>query len=163
MGTPYILHVLSDYGHADLAWELLLRREYPSWLYPVTRGATTIWEHWDGVMPDGGFWSRDMNSFNHYAYGAVADWMYSAAAGIQAPEDAPGYARIRFAPQPTDRLAWFGASIDTRHGLASSRWTKTENGWRFDITTPVEAEVVLPGKRLSVPAGSHVFFAGREG
>jgi alpha-L-rhamnosidase len=158
VGTPYILHVLSDYGHADLAWELLLRREYPSWLYPITKGATTIWEHWDGIMPDGNFWSRDMNSFNHYAYGSVADWIYGVAAGIQVLEDAPGYERIRIAPHPTDAMDWLEASIETRHGLVSSKWTKLQGGWRFDIITPVEAEIVLPGKSCTVPAGKYVFF-----
>ena len=69
VGTPYLLHVLSDHGYADLAYSLLLRKEYPSWLYPVTKGATTIWEHWDGIMENGDFWSSDMNSYNHYAYG----------------------------------------------------------------------------------------------
>ena len=157
VGTPYILHVLSEYGHADLAWELLLRREYPSWLYPITKGATTIWEHWDGIMPDGNFWSADMNSFNHYAYGSVADWMYSVAAGIQVQEDAPGYARVRIAPHPTEKLTWFEASIETRNGLVSSRWTKADGAWRYDITTPVEAEIVLPGKTVTVPAGSYIF------
>ena len=156
VGTPYILHVLSGFGHADLAWELLLRREYPSWLYPITKGATTIWEHWDGIMPDGGFWSRDMNSFNHYAYGSVADWIYGVAAGIQVDEDAPGYARIRIAPQPTKKLDWVEASIQTRHGLVSSKWTKTDGGWRFEITTPVETEIVLPSGVRKVSAGSYV-------
>ena len=160
VGTPYILHVLSEYGHADLAWALLLRREYPSWIYPITKGATTIWEHWDGIMEDGGFWSTDMNSFNHYAYGSVADWIYGAAAGIQVCEDAPGYARIRIAPNPTDRLDWLEASIETRHGLVSSKWAKADNGWRFEITTPVEAEILLPGKAaVTVPAGQHLFHA----
>ena len=158
VGTPYMLHVLSDYGYADLAWELLLRREYPSWLYPITKGATTIWEHWDGIMQDGGFWSKDMNSFNHYAYGSVADWMYGVAAGIQVCEDAPGYAKIRIAPQPTERLTWFEASVETRHGLVSSRWSKTQAGdWRFDITTPVEAELIIGGEVRTVQAGSYVF------
>ena len=157
IGTPYILHVLSDYGYTDLAYELLLRREYPSWLYPITKGATTIWEHWDGIMPDGGFWSRDMNSFNHYSYGAVADWLYGVAAGIQTAEDAPGYARVRIAPHPTKRLDWLEATIDTRHGLVSSRWTRTGRGWRFDIVTPVEAEIALPGMTQVLPAGSYVF------
>ena len=82
VGTPYLLHVLADYGYTDLAWSLLLRKEYPGWLYPITKGATTMWEHWDGIKEDGNFWSADMNSFNHYAYGAVADWMYGVAAGI---------------------------------------------------------------------------------
>ena len=157
VGTPYILHVLSAYGHADLAWELLLRREYPSWLYPVTKGATTIWEHWDGIMPDGSFWSKDMNSFNHYAYGSVADWIYSVAAGIQVVEEAPGYGKVRIAPHPTDSLDWLEASIETRHGLASSRWTKVDGGWRFDIATPVEAEVILFGEKMVLPAGTYVF------
>ena len=83
VGTPYLLHVLSDYGYVSLAWSLLLRENYPSWLYPITKGATTIWEHWDGIMESGDFWPRDMNSYNHYAYGAVADWVYGNAAGIR--------------------------------------------------------------------------------
>ena len=87
VGTPYLLHVLSDYGYAELAYTLLLRKEYPSWLYPVTKGATTIWEHWDGIMEDGNFWSSDMNSYNHYAYGSVADWGYMVAAGINTVDD----------------------------------------------------------------------------
>ena len=160
VGTPYILHVLSEYGHADLAWELLLRRTYPSWLYPITKGATTIWEHWDGIMPDGNFWSRDMNSFNHYAYGSVADWIYGVAAGIQVCEDAPGYARVRIAPQPTDSLDWLEASIDTKRGLVSSKWTKIEDAWRYEIETPVEAEIVLPGQTaFTVKAGKYLFHA----
>ena len=155
IGTPYILHVLSDYGYTELAYELLLRREYPSWLYPITKGATTVWEHWDGIMPDGGFWSRDMNSFNHYAYGAVADWIYGVAAGIQPA--VPGYGRVRIAPHPTDRLTWLDAFVETRHGLVSSKWTRTASGWRFDIVTPVEAEIALPGETKVLPAGSYVF------
>ena len=87
VGTPYILHVLSNYGHTDLAYTLLCRKEYPSWLYAVGKGATTIWEHWDGIMENGEFWSTDMNSFNHYAYGSVADWIYEQAAGIRVVED----------------------------------------------------------------------------
>ena len=158
VGTPYILHVLSEYGHADLAWELLLRREYPSWLYPITKGATTIWEHWDGIMPDGGFWSADMNSYNHYAYGSVADWIYGVAAGIQVMEDKPGYASVRIAPHPTAALDWLEASVETRHGLVSSKWSKTQEGlWRYDITTPVQAEIVLGDEVRLVPAGSYVF------
>ncbi|MBE5777297.1 MAG: alfa-L-rhamnosidase [Clostridiales bacterium] len=158
VGTPYILHVLSDYGHTDLAYELLLRREYPSWLYPISKGATTIWEHWDGIMQDGGFWSADMNSFNHYAYGSVADWMYGVAAGIQVCEDAPGYGKIRIHPHPTDKLDWFEASIETRHGLVSSKWSKTMAGaWRYEIVTPVQTDIQLNGKTCTVPAGSYIF------
>ena len=164
VGTPYILHVLSDFGHADLAWELMLRRAYPSWLYPITKGATTIWEHWDGIMPDGGFWSKDMNSFNHYAYGAVADWLYGVAAGIQVAEDAPGYQRVRIAPHPTDKLDWLEASVQTRRGLISVRWSKTyepagaQSTWRLSIETPVEAELTLGGETKLLQPGRHVIF-----
>ena len=126
VGTPYLLHVLSSYGHTELAYTLLLRTEYPSWLYPVTKGATTVWEHWDGIMENGDFWSTDMNSFNHYAYGAVADWVYEAAAGIQTVEDAPGFARVKIAPQPDSRLDWLEASIETRKGTVRSLWKQEE-------------------------------------
>ncbi len=164
VGTPYILHVLSDYGHTDLAWELMLRKAYPSWLYPITKGATTIWEHWDGIMQDGGFWSKDMNSFNHYAYGSVADWLYGVAAGIQVMEDAPGYQRVRIAPHPTDKLDWLEASIDTRQGLISVKWSKTfepdqaDAVWRVAIETPVEAELTLGSEVKLLQPGRHVVF-----
>ena len=164
VGTPYILHVLSDFGHADLAWELMLRKAYPSWLYPISKGATTIWEHWDGIMPDGGFWSKDMNSFNHYAYGSVADWLYGVAAGIQVMEDAPGYQRVRIAPHPADKMDWLEASIETRHGLISVKWSKTfepggaERTWRIAIETPVEAELALGSEVKLLQPGRHVVF-----
>ena len=97
MGTPYLLHVLSDNGYTDLAYTLLLQEEFPSWLFSVKMGATTIWEHWDGMRPDGTMWSTDMNSFNHYAYGAVADWLYGVVGGIQPSEEQPGFARFTLA------------------------------------------------------------------
>lgn len=159
VGTPYLLHVLSDFGHADIAYSLLLRREYPSWLYPVTRGATTIWEHWDGIMENGDFWSADMNSFNHYAYGSVADWVYTAAAGIRTVEEAPGYARVRIAPIPDARLDWLEAVLDTRHGRIISRWRKADGVWRYEITTPVEAEIQIAGEIYQVPAGAYCFYS----
>ena len=135
-----------------------LQEEFPSWLYCVRKGATTIWEHWDGLKPDGSVWSRDMNSFNHYAYGSVADWMYGVAAGIRICEDAPGYEKICIEPHPTDKLDWFEASVETRRGLVSSRWSKTQAGsWRYDIVTPVQTEIRLGGSVHHVPAGSYVF------
>ena len=158
VGTPYLLHVLSDYGHADLSYTLLLRKEYPSWLYSVTKGATTIWEHWDGIMEDGSFWSAEMNSFNHYAYGSVADWVYTKAAGIQFVESAPGYEKVLIAPIPDDRLDWLEASLATRHGTISSKWTKENDCWRFEITTPVETQIVLGDQHHQVSAGSYLFY-----
>ena len=159
VGTPYLLHALSAHGYTELAYDLLLRREYPSWLYPVTKGATTIWEHWDGQMENGDFWSSDMNSFNHYAYGAVADWVYTVAAGIQTVEEKPGYAAVRIAPQPDKRLDWLEASVETRHGLVRSRWEKQRDMWRYEIETPVEAEVVIDGRKTFCRPGRYIFFS----
>ena len=159
VGTPYILHVLSSYGHAELAYSLLLREEYPSWLYSIGKGATTVWEHWDGIKEDGEFWSTEMNSFNHYAYGAVADWIYSVAAGIQPFEEAPGYQKVRIAPVPDKRLEWLKADFESRHGLISSKWCKQEHLWRYEITTPVEAEIVIAGMNYQVPAGTYHYYS----
>ena len=158
VGTPYILHVLSNYGHTDLAYRLLCRKEYPSWLYAVGKGATTIWEHWDGIMENGEFWSTDMNSFNHYAYGSVADWMYEQAAGIQVVEDCPGFAKARIAPRPGSQLKWMEASIETRHGKISSRWVHEEGEIRYEISTAVPAEIVIGRKRYEVDPGDYVFW-----
>lgn len=161
VGTPYILHVLSKYGHADLAYSLLLRKEYPSWLYPVTKGATTIWEHWDGIMENGDFWSADMNSYNHYAYGSVADWVYSVAAGISPMEEFPGYEKVQIAPAPDSRLDWLEAVLDTRHGRISSKWQKEENVWKYTIHTPVAAQIKIGDKLYTVEPGSYVFYSDR--
>lgn len=162
VGTPYLLHVLSDYGYTSLAYDLLLRRQYPSWLYPVTKGATTVWEHWDGIMENGDFWSTDMNSFNHYAYGAVADWVYCVAAGINTIEEFPGYEKVKIAPLPDERLDFLEASLQTRHGLILSRWEKQEDLWRYEIQTPVDALIVIDGKEHAVTKGSYLFYTKRN-
>ncbi len=158
VGTPYLLHVLSDYGYGDLAYSLLLRESYPSWLYPITKGATTIWEHWDGIMENGDFWSADMNSYNHYAYGAVADWVYGVAGGIKTMEEFPGYEKVVVAPKPDERLDWLKISLETRHGLIRSEWKKVSGLWRYEIETPVEAYVTIAGKYYEVSKGIHTFF-----
>ena len=159
VGTPYILHVLSQYGHADLAWDLVLRREYPGWLYPVIKGATTIWEHWDGIRPDGSFWSADMNSFNHYAYGAVADWIFEQAAGIRHAEDKPGFEELIYAPHPDARLGWLQAKLVTRHGTVSALWVCKEDGVRYELETPVRTLVCLNGEEKWVNPGKYIFWA----
>ena len=155
VGTPYLLHELSRYGHSDIAWSLLLRKEYPGWLYPVSKGATTMWEHWDGIKPDGTFWDDDMNSYNHYAYGAVADWVFSTACGIRPAE--PGFARVRIEPRPDPRVKHLSAVLDTVHGRIRSLWKYTENGIRYEIDTPVQTEIVLGGRSRVVEKGSYVF------
>ncbi len=155
VGTPYLLHELSRYGYPDIAWSLLLRKEYPGWLYSVSKGATTMWEHWDGIKPDGTFWDDDMNSYNHYAYGSVADWVFSAACGIQPAE--PGYAKARITPTPDPRLKHLSAVLDTVHGRIRSFWNYTEDGIRYEIDTPVQTEIVIGGKSVTVEKGSYVF------
>ena len=155
VGTPYILHVLADYGHADVAYTLLLRRDFPSWLYPITKGATTMWEHWDGIMPDGRIWSRDMNSFNHYAYGAVADWIYEKAAGIT-PAQA-GFAKLRFAPLPDERLGELSVRFESVHGTVESGWHYADGTVRYRIVTPVPAVAVIEGKEYELSAGAWEF------
>ena len=158
MGTPHILYALSDYGYADLAWNLLLRRAYPSWLYPVTKGATTVWEHWDGIKEDGSFWSKDMNSFNHYAYGAVADWVFENAAGLFHEEDKPGFAELIYAPHPDPRVGWLKARLDTRHGTISGFWACEKDGIRYELSTPVRTLVKLGGKAQFVEPGQYTFW-----
>jgi alpha-L-rhamnosidase len=150
------MHVLSDYGHTDIAYSLLLREEYPSWLYQVRKGATTTWEHWDGIKEDGSFWDTNMNSFNHYAYGAVIDWVYGVACGIKAVD--PGYSKIRIAPHPDHRLDWMKATLNTRNGIVHSEWKKQDGGWRYEITTPVETQIVIGGKQYDVNKGTYYFF-----
>lgn len=162
VGTPYMLHTLSEYGYSDLAYSLLLKEDYPSWLYPVTKGATTIWEHWDGIMPDGNFWSADMNSYNHYAYGSVADWIYSVAGGIQRIAAYPGYEKVKIAPTPDKRLDWLSVSLDTRHGKIVSAWKKAGDEWRYEITTPVDAVVMIAGKERMVGKGTYIFYSEIE-
>ena len=157
VGTPYLLHALSQNGYTELAYDLLLQENYPSWLYSVKQGATTIWEHWDGINDKGEFWSKDMNSFNHYAYGSVADWVYGVACGINTIEEYPGFKRVLIAPQPTKKLNWLSAKIQTRHGIISSAWYKNDDSFRYEITTPVDATIIIEGKEYNLKKGSYVF------
>src|SRR5690606_10940051 len=106
----------SRYGHSDVAYELLNQESCPSWLYPVKQGATTIWERWDGIKPDGSFQDASMNSFNHYAYGAIGEWLYRVVAGIEVDPAAPGYKRFHIQPQPGGQLSYVNASLDSMYG-----------------------------------------------
>lgn len=155
VGTPYLLHALSQNGYTDLAYDLLLQEEFPSWLYSVKQGATTIWEHWDGMNDKGEFWSKDMNSFNHYAYGSVADWVYEVACGIK-PTKA-GFEEIEIAPLPTDKLDYLSARIDTKYGTVSSKWYHCDGDIRYEITTPVRTTIKINGITYNVEKGSYIF------
>ncbi|HEU4946535.1 MAG TPA: family 78 glycoside hydrolase catalytic domain [Kribbella sp.] len=124
-GTPYVTDALTRTAHLDDAYRLLLERECPSWLYPVTMGATTVWERWDSMLPDGTINPGEMTSFNHYALGAVADWMHRVVGGIASLE--PGYSRVLIAPRPGGDLTWADTSLDTPHGVVKVKW-HTESG-----------------------------------
>lgn len=157
VGTPYVLYALSENGYADVAFDLLLSEEYPSWLYCVNHGATTIWEHWDGIRDDGGFWDSEMNSFNHYAYGSVFDWIFTVAAGITPKEG--GYRRIAVKPVTDRRLGFVDAGIDTRYGRVSVSWHYAKDGVRFEIAVPQNtvADIELPdGTRKTVGSGVYL-------
>ncbi len=165
VGTPYLCHVLSRFGYTDLAYELLNQESYPSWLYPVKKGATTIWERWDGIKPDGSFQDAGMNSFNHYAYGAIGDWMYRVVAGIDTAEDAAGYKHILIQPQPGGGLTHVRASLRSLYGEIVSAWQLTDADFRLQVTVPANtratvripasdlAQVTEGGQPLDVAAG----------
>ena len=121
IGTPYLNEVLSDNGHSDTAYNLFLNKTFPSWLYPVTQGATTIWERWNSYTRQNGFGPVRMNSFNHYSYGAVEEWMMQYTLGIKADPKEPGYKHILLEPQTTDRLDFVRGYYDTMYGRVSLR------------------------------------------
>jgi alpha-L-rhamnosidase len=154
LGTPHLNPVLSSYGHDDLAYRLLLRETYPSWLYPVIMGATTIWERWDGIKPDGTFQSEQMNSFNHYAYGAIGQWLFEQVAGIS-PSGA-GYRTIRISPTPGGGLSHARAIINSVHGRIESSWELEGDRFTLNVEVPANSSalVVLPDARLENIGGS---------
>lgn len=158
-GTPLVTDALSSTGHIDTAYLMLMEKESPSFLYPVTMGATTIWERWDSVLPDGTVNSTGMTSLNHYALGAVADWLHRVVGGLQ--RVTPGYKRVRVAPQPGGGLTWARSAHDTVNGRIEVSWKIEDGDVRLDVRVPegVSAEVVLPfhpeNATHDVGAGNH--------
>jgi len=144
LGTPFISSVLSKAGYAEVAYDLLLQQTYPSWLYPVKMGATTIWERWDGQKTDSTFQDAGMNSFNHYAYGAIGDWMYRESAGIEALK--PGYKQICIQPLVTKKLNYSKASLESEYGSIASGWERKDGKITVKVKIPVNtrATIVLP-------------------
>jgi alpha-L-rhamnosidase len=136
VGTPLLCSTLSEIGRDDLAFMLLNRKEYPSWLYPVTKGATTIWERWDGIKPDGTFQDPIMNSFNHYAYGAIGEWLYSYVAGIRVDEENPGYKHFFLNPHPGGGLTHAKAEFLSMYGQIKSAWKTQNNLLEYTCTIP---------------------------
>ncbi len=159
LGTPLLLKVLTQHGHIDLAYDLLLQTTYPSWLYPVTQGATTMWERWNTWTKEDGFGDVGMNSFNHYAYGAVGEWFYETICGINCVSECEctaGFQAILLAPQPGKRLTEASATYKSISGEIKSAWkrTKTHFIWEFTVPRNTLAEVVCPfGKTLPATEG----------
>ncbi|MGF7030759.1 alpha-L-rhamnosidase [Paenibacillus mucilaginosus] len=166
VGTPYLCFALSNSGYHDTAVKLLLQESYPGWLYSVSKGATTIWEHWDSIKPDGSFWSDDMNSFNHYAYGAIGEWMYRRVAGLDMDDAVPAYKRVRIEP------LFGGRKLTHARAAHRSLYGRVETGWRMDgeeievhveIPANTTAEVVLKGASLAALKEGGADTAASEG
>jgi alpha-L-rhamnosidase len=143
VGTPYILDVLEEHGHLTTAYKLLEQENFPSWLWPVKQGATTVWERWDGWTPERGPHPHDMNSFNHYAYGAVGAWMVRSVAGLELDPANPGYRHIIFRPRPGGTITWAEAELQTPQGRTRIRWDQTRAGIKLDLTVPRGARATL--------------------
>ncbi|MDX6239142.1 MAG: alpha-L-rhamnosidase [Kribbellaceae bacterium] len=157
VGTPLMTDALTDAGEPDLAYRLLLQTGCPSWLYSVTMGATTVWERWDSMLPDGSINPGEMTSFNHYALGAVADWMHRRVAGLAPAE--PGYRSIEVRPVPNSRLTHAAARHLTPYGEAAVSWNRSDGQLRLKVTVPVgsTAAVHVPGGAapVEVEHGTH--------
>lgn len=173
LGTPYLCHVLSRYGYTDVAYTLLLQETYPSWLYPVTKGATTIWERWDGIRTNGDFQAITMNSFNHYAYGAIGDWMYRVMAGLDTEDgDGIAYKKIHIQPHIGGSFTHVSAAYETPYGKLSSSWKIQDGKLILNIEIPANttATVYIPVQGTNevmesgqpLPASKTIQVAGKE-
>ena len=152
VGTPYLCRMLSEHGMNDLAYHLLLEKGYPGWLYEVLMGATTIWERWNSVEPDGKISGTEMNSLNHYSYGSIVEWMFRNMAGINPREDYPGFKRFRIAPMPNYQIGKSEVRLRSASGLIESAWEIDGKQLKFRFTVPfdTQAEIVLPDASAEV-------------
>ncbi|MBQ0024871.1 MAG: family 78 glycoside hydrolase catalytic domain [Bacteroidales bacterium] len=156
IGTPYITLVLSANGHNDVAYKLFEQTNYPSWLYPVLQGATTMWERWNSYTIKRGFGMVDMNSFNHYAFGAIEEWMMSYMLGIIPDESEPGYKHFKLAPCPGGTFEYVRGHFDSVYGRIESGWKKIDGGYEYSFTVPANTSADLT---LDVPEGSQMHFS----
>jgi len=143
VGTPYINWVLSRMGHLDVAYTLLKQTTWPSWLYSVTQGGTTIWERWDGWTHDKGFQDPKMNSFNHYAYGAIGAWMYAVIGGIDIDPEQPGYKNIIMRPRPGGGLTHATVELDSMYGKIRSAWKQENDRFDWQVTVPANTTATI--------------------
>ncbi|MDE6609278.1 MAG: glycosyl hydrolase family 18, partial [Muribaculaceae bacterium] len=148
LGTSILMPTLTENGMGDIAYELLFQRKNPSWLYSIDNGATTIWERWNSYMIEHGMGPRGMNSFNHYAYGCVCEWMWETMAGISADTSKPGFKHIIMKPMPDRRLGFVNAEYNSAAGKITSNWKYEGNKWIWNFTIPegATASVTLPGE-----------------
>lgn len=156
LGTSILMQTLTENGMTDVAYELLFQHKNPSWLYSIDNGATTIWERWNSYMKDSGMGPRGMNSFNHYAYGCVCEWIWETAAGISADPKQPGFKHIIMAPIPDKRLGFLNAEYKSAAGIIKSAWKYKGNQWIWKFTIPegATATVTLPGETTSKEYGA---------
>lgn len=164
LGTPRLLPVLTATGHTDVAYRLLVQRSFPSWGYQIDKGATTMWERWDSIKPDGSFQDAGMNSFNHYAYGSVGEWMYTNISGI-APAD-PGFRKILVRPRPGGGVTEARSTFDALYGPVTTHWKTGPEGFRLTLTLPANttAEVWIPAdKRTHVTHDAAEFLRMEDG
>lgn len=160
IGTPYLCRVLSATGSNDIAYRLLLQEDFPSWLYEVNMGATTIWERWNSILPDGSISDTGMNSLNHYSYGSIVEWMYRDVCGIQPLEDTPGFRRFVLAPKPDPSLGFARAVFHSPAGRIESDWRYEDKQlhYRFLVPFSTSASLVLPDEEpVELAAGEHRF------
>jgi alpha-L-rhamnosidase len=161
LGASYLCDVLTRFGYTDVAYTLLLQESYPSWLYPVKMGATTIWERWDGQKPDSTFEDIGMNSFNHYAYGAIGNWMYTTIAGIDVSDEFPGYKKIKIKPHPGGGLEYVQADLQTYYGKVSSHWRNKNGDFKLEVVIPLNttAEIYIPGQMNKITENGKNIYA----
>ncbi len=157
IGTPYLLHALSDNGYVAVAYSLLFAEHSPSWLFSVNKGATTVWEHWDGVREDGSFWSPTMNSFNHYAYGAVYDWIFQNAGGINICDDGAGYAHVKISPKVDRRLGHCECGIQTRNGYIEVKWACGDEFVELTVSVPANIRAELDMRDVKITLGEGIY------
>ena len=145
VGTPILCPMLTENGYPEIAYTLLLNEDFPGWLYEVNLGATTIWERWNSVLPDGSVSDTGMNSLNHYAYGSIVEWIYRYMCGLDYDENNPGFARFTVKPYTDERFDWVKMSYRSAKGLIRCEWTKKDNGILYTVEVPFdsEAEFVL--------------------
>jgi len=156
IGTPYLCRSLSDNGASDSAYSLFFNEDYPSWLYPISMGATTIWERWDSVLPNGNLSDLTMNSLNHYAYGSIAEWMYRNMCGINHTEHAPGFKEILFKPEPNSKLSFAKGVVKTAMGLVKCGWTYDDDGYiaiEAEVPFNTKASILLPKTTVAAVSG----------